>query len=777
MTWGPSSSNERSHICRVDDLGQLEGRGQLGEQEMSYGACKQLGEEVGNACPLTRITTPTEVPLRKPTALENETPKPVVTLVYPKKPRKSKTNVPDSKSKVVQIVLWYLDSGCSKHMTRDRSQLTNFVNRFLGTVKFKNDHVAKILGYGDYQIRNVTISRVYYVEGLGHNLFSVGQFCDSNLEVAFRQHTCFIRNLEGVDLLTGSRGNNQYTQSLRDMASSFPICLLSKASKTKTDNGTEFVNQPCVNIIRRLASLMKHLLLALHSKMVSLKDKMFAIEVPATLLIYAKSSVFLWAEAVATACYTQKCSIVTFTCCINGSPSSYKLLTKIAPITNNSQTTPETQPPLIPNDVEEDNHDIEVAHMGNDPYFGIPIPEVPSDQSSSTDSIHTLTVSHKATITEQALFLLLRMLFLTAVGNQEYKIALTLSLLDRQKCKKSSMSSNALKYGSSYPDQTKLCGFPTLFIRKEGKELLLVQVYVDDIIFAASTPELCDLFAKIMCSKFKMSMMGKISFFLGLQIFQNPRGIFINQSKYALESLKKYGFDFCDPVDTPMVEKSKLDEDKEGKAVDPSHYRGMIGTLLYLTASRPDLQFAICMCARYQARPTEKHLHAVKRIFRYLKGTVNRGLWYPKDSSIALTAFADADHAGCQDTRRSTSGTEYIAMSGCCAQILWMRSQLTDYGLGFNKIPMYCDNKSAIALSCNNVQHSRSKHIDIIFHFIKEHVENGVIELYFVNTEYQLADIFTKALARERIEFLINKLGMRSLTPGDSKKLAVEVDE
>ncbi|GKA93580.1 retrovirus-related pol polyprotein from transposon TNT 1-94 [Tanacetum coccineum] len=319
---------------------------------------------------------------------------------------------------------------------------------------------------------------------------------------------------------------------------------------------------------------------------------------------------------------------------------------------------------------------------------------------------------------------------------------------------------------------------PTMFIRKEGKELLLVQVYVDDIIFAASTPELCDLFAKII-------------------------GVFINQSKYTLESLKKYGFDSCDRVDTPMVEKSKLDEDKDGKAVDPSHYRGMIGTLLYLTASRPDLQFPICMCARYQAWPTEKHLHAVKMIFRYLRGTVNRGLWYPKDSSIALTAFANVDHVGCQDTRRSTSGSiqflgdrlvswsskrqksaaistteaEYIAMSGCCAQILWMRSQLTDYGLGFNKIPMYCDNKSAIALSCNNVQHSRSKHIDIRFHFIKEHVENGVIELYFVNTKYQLADIFTKALARERIEFLINKLGMRSFTPETLKQLADEVDE
>nr|GEU71829.1 hypothetical protein [Tanacetum cinerariifolium] len=207
-----------------------------------------------------------------------------------------------------------------------------------------------------------------------------------------------------------------------------------------------------------------------------------------------------------------------------------------------------------------------------------------------------------------------------------------------------------------------------------------------------------------------------------------PRGIFINQSKYALESLKKYDFDSCDPVDTSMVEKSKLDKDKEGKTVDPSQYRGMIGILLYLTASRHSLQFAICMCARYQARPTEKHLHAVKRIFWYLRETINQGLWYPKDSSIALIAFADADHAGCQDTRHSTSG-------------------------------------------------SMSKHIDIGFYFIKEHVENGVIELYFVSTVYQLADIFIKAIGRERIEFLINKLGMRSFTPETLKQLVDEVEE
>ncbi|GKE18938.1 hypothetical protein Tco_1426515, partial [Tanacetum coccineum] len=165
---------------------------------------------VGNAFPLTRITTTAEVPLRKPTAPESDTPKHVVTLVYLRKPMRSKTNVPVSKTKII------------KSISANKKE----------PIKFGNDHVAKILCYGDYHIGNVTISRVYYVEGLGHNLFSVGQFCDLNLEVAFRQHTCVIRNLEGVDLLTGSRGNNLYTLSLGDMMASSPICLLSKASKT-----------------------------------------------------------------------------------------------------------------------------------------------------------------------------------------------------------------------------------------------------------------------------------------------------------------------------------------------------------------------------------------------------------------------------------------------------------------------------------------------------------------------------------------------------------------
>ncbi|GJX91503.1 retrovirus-related pol polyprotein from transposon TNT 1-94 [Tanacetum coccineum] len=275
------------------------------------------------------------------------------------------------------------------------------------------------------------------------------------------------------------------------------------------------------------------------------------------------------------------------------------------------------------------------------------------------------------------------------------------------------------------------------------------------------------------------------------------------QTKYALETLKKYGMDLSDPVDTPMVDRLKLDEDLMGTPVDQTRFRGMVGSLMYLTASRPDLVFAVCMCARYQAKPTKKHFEAIKRVFRYLKGTINMGLWYPKDNAMSLTAYADADHAGCQDSRRSTSGSaqflgdrlvswsskkqrstaistteaEYIAMSGCCAQILWMRSQLKDYGFDFNKIPLYCDNKSAIALCCNNVQHSRSKHIDIRHHFIREQVENRVVELYFVETNYQLADILTKALPRERFEFLLPRLGMKSLTPETLKRLQEGEDE
>ncbi|GJR90581.1 copia protein [Tanacetum coccineum] len=189
-------------------------------------------------------------------------------------------------------------------------------------------------------------------------------------------------------------------------------------------------------------------------------------------------------------------------------------------------------------------------------------------------------------------------------------------------------------------------------------------------------------------------------------------------------------------------------------------YRRMIGGIMYLTASRPDIAFATFVCAHYQARPTVKHLKEVKRIFQYLRQSYNMGLWNPKDSGFELITYSDADHAGCKDDYKSTSGglqslggklvswsskkqdctamftaeAEYVSLTACCAQVIWMRTQLLDYGYKYNRILMYCDSKSAIAISCNPVQHSKAKHIDIRYHFIKEHVEKGTVELYFFRT-------------------------------------------
>ncbi|GKA82005.1 ribonuclease H-like domain-containing protein, partial [Tanacetum coccineum] len=264
--------------------------------------------------------------------------------------------------------------------------------------------------------------------------------------------------------------------------------------------------------------------------------------------------------------------------------------------------------------------------------------------------------------------------------------------------------------------------------------------------------------------------------------------IFINQSKYTLDILKRFGMENYDTVPTPMVEQAKLKLDLVGKPVDHTDYRSMIGSLMYLTSSRPDIMFATCMCARYQANPNEHHVSVVKRIFRYLKGTINLGLWYLKDSVFDLTAYSDADHARCHLDRKSTSGSvqflgdklvcwsskkqncvsistaesEYAVVSGCCAQVLWMRTQLTHYGFFYDKVPIYCDSQSAIAISCNPVQHTRTKHIDARYHFIKDHVEKGKIKLYFVGIEYQLADIFKKSLSEARFKLLIEKLGMMS---------------
>nr|GEZ06017.1 uncharacterized mitochondrial protein AtMg00810-like [Tanacetum cinerariifolium] len=197
---------------------------------------------------------------------------------------------------------------------------------------------------------------------------------------------------------------------------------------------------------------------------------------------------------------------------------------------------------------------------------------------------------------------------------------------------------------------------PALFIRRFDDDILAVQVYVGDIIFGSTHPRYTQLSSDLMKSYFKMSMMGEMTFFLGLQVNQSPCGIFINQSNYVLEILKKYGIETCDPIGTLMEIKDKLDLDQYETLVDATKYHSMIGAIMYLTYSRPDIIHATCLCARYQAKPIEKHLKEVKRIFRYLWGTVNMGLWYTKDYGFELTRFSDADYARCKDTFKSTFG-------------------------------------------------------------------------------------------------------------------------
>ncbi|GJV32254.1 retrovirus-related pol polyprotein from transposon TNT 1-94 [Tanacetum coccineum] len=343
---------------------------------------------------------------------------------------------------------------------------------------------------------------------------------------------------------------------------------------------------------------------------------------------------------------------------------------------------------------------------------------------------------------------------------------------------------------------------PTLFTRRHGKDILLVQVYVDDIIFGSTNLYFSKCFANLMKNNFEMSMMGELKFFLGLQVHQSSRGIFISQSQYAIELLKKHGLDECVFISTPMAIE-RLDADLQGTPTDQTTYCRMIGGLMYLTASRPDIAFTTFICARYQARPTVKHLKEVKRIFRYLRHSYNMGLWYPKDSRFELIAYSDADHAGCKDDCKSTLGElkfkrreieknkkeeereklvssqekkkkkkkkiqnrnkrkekqdcTYCGLLFSTAELNWVSSDCAK-AEETNMFPCPRVVHNAFSISCNPVQHSKTKHIDIRYHFIKEHVEKGTVELYFVGTEYQLADLFTKALPKDRFEYLVYRI-------------------
>ncbi|GJX78975.1 retrovirus-related pol polyprotein from transposon TNT 1-94 [Tanacetum coccineum] len=752
-------------------------------------------------------------------------------------------------------------------MTGERSLLWNFVKKFIGIVRFRNDHFGAIMGYGDYVIGESMISKVYYVEGLGHNLFSVGQFCDSDLEVAFRKHSCYVQDTDDVELIKGSRGSNLYTISVEDMMKSYPICLLSKASKNKswewhrrlnhlnfgtindlarkdlvrglprlkfekdhlcsacqlgkskkhthkpktentnlevlntlhmdfyetpevvikflkqiqaglnktvryirTDNGTKFVNKDLTEYYERVGIFQQYTVPSTpqQNDIVERRNRTL-VEAARTMLIFSKAPMFQWAEAVATAffgalCYPTNNSedfgklqptadigiFVGYAPSRKGlipnpvpaapyvPPTNKELKILFQPMFDEYLEPPRVDRPVSPASVVtvpvnlvgvaaesslmEENP---FAPVDNDPYINIFAPEPTSEASLSGDVIEPK--NFKSAITEDCWFQAMQdkihefdrlQARLVAKGYRQEEgidfeesfapvarieaIRIFIANVTSKNMTIYQMDAKTTFLNGELKEEvyvSQLEGFVdpdhpshvyrlkkalydlkqaprawydtlsrflldnkfskgvvdlTLFTRKTGKHILLVQIYVDDIIFASTDPKAYDIFSNEMSSKFQMSMMEQMSFFLGLQVSQNPEGIFINQSKFALEILKKFGMDLCDPVDTPMVDRLKLDEDPLGIPVDQTRFRSMVGFLMYLTANRPDLVFVVCMCARYLASPTKKYLEALKRVFRYLRGTINWGLWYPKDTAMALAAYADAYHASCQDTRRNT---------------------------------------------------------------------------------------------------------------------------
>ncbi|PNY10358.1 retrotransposon-related protein, partial [Trifolium pratense] len=326
----------------------------------------------------------------------------------------------------------------------------------------------------------------------------------------------------------------------------------------------------------------------------------------------------------------------------------------------------------------------------------------------------------------------------------------------------------------------------TLFMKDVEGKLMIAQIYVDDIVFGGMSRQMVEHFVKQMQSEFEMSLVGELTYFLGLQVRQMEDSIFVSQEKYAKNIVKKFGMEGGSHKRTPAPTHLKLTKDEKGIDVDQSLYRSMIGSLLYLTASRPDIMFAVGVCARYQASHKMSHLAQVKRIFKYVNDTCNYGILYSHTEDSTLVGYCDADWAGSVDDRKSTSGAcfflgnnlvswfskkqnsvslstaeaEYIAAGSSCSQLLWMRQMLSEYNVEQNVMTLYCDNLSAINISKNPIQHSRTKHIDIRHHFIRDLVEEKIVTLEHIASEEQLADIFTKALDANQFEKLRGKLGI-----------------
>jgi hypothetical protein len=332
----------------------------------------------------------------------------------------------------------------------------------------------------------------------------------------------------------------------------------------------------------------------------------------------------------------------------------------------------------------------------------------------------------------------------------------------------------------------------TLFVKNDNKHnWLIISLYVDDLIFTGNDSNMSQKFKSSMMNTFDMTDLGKMRYFLGIEVTQNEHGIFMCQEKYAKEILERFSMEKSNSVCSPIVTGSKLSKHDKGDEVDPTQFKQIVGSLMYLTATIPDLMFAVNLIARFMEHPVENHLMAAKRILRYIRGTLELGILYRKGSQAELIAYSDSDYGGDVDDRKSTSGyvfmigsgavswssrkqpivtlstteAEFIAAAHCVCQGIWLKRILECIGLTQRKcLTVFCDNSSTIKLSKNPVLHGRSKHIDIRFHFLRNLSCDGSIELVHCASKDQLADIMTKALKLDVFESIRERLGICSLT-------------
>jgi hypothetical protein len=330
----------------------------------------------------------------------------------------------------------------------------------------------------------------------------------------------------------------------------------------------------------------------------------------------------------------------------------------------------------------------------------------------------------------------------------------------------------------------------SVYMKTDDKgEFLILCLYVDDLLFTGSSEKMFAEFKQSMFKEFEMTDNGLMSYFLGIEVKQENDGIFISQKKYMREILKKFKMDSCNAVNTPVATGLQLSKEGEGKSVDSTMYKSLVGSLRYLTMTRPDILYGVGLVSRYMETPRESHWLAAKRILRYIKGTLNFGLFYTYGESADLVGYSDSDWGGDQDERKSTTGhvfylgstvfswtskkqaivalssceAEYVAISSAVCEAIWLRNLLESLNHTQEKFTViYVDNKSAIKLSKNPVQHGRSKHIDTRFHFLRDHVKQKTIELEYCDTKEQVADIFTKPLPVAPFNMLREMLGMKA---------------